>query len=203
MMRLIAYIFVGLLALSCFETYGAFKPYTKKRREDYIVKVLETFDLTNPEYIRNTYSYIGIVDQNNCKSSLSNLRVQCLMDFSAQNCRELKDSKAIRDCEYYSDIIIVNKLSENIFVSRSERYRMMKNASEDFRTVMANRLMQKYSRVVTEFSLSEFSSCRNKNFNCLAKGIDRFCLDFTNKQSLSWQYCMSAIVWFIGTSYHK
>ena len=202
-MKVIGYLFVGLLALSCFETYGAFKPYTKKRRVEYIEKVLETFDLTKPELIQNTYSYIGIVDKNNCKSGLSNLRVQCLMDSAAQNCRELKDSKAIRDCEFYSDIVIVNKLSENIFVSRSERYRMMKNASEDFRTVMANRLMQKYSRIVTQYSLSDYSSCRNKNFKCLAKGIDLFCREYTNTQSLSWQYCMSAIVWFIGTSYHK
>lgn len=203
MMKLIAYFCIGLLALSSFETFGAFKPYTKKRREEYIVTVLETFDLTKPELVQNTYRYIDIVDKNNCKSGLSSLRVRCLMDYSAQNCRELPDSKAIRDCEYYSDVIIVNKLSENIFVSRSERYRMMKNASEEFSTVMASRLMQKYSRVVTQYALSDYSSCRNKNFKCLAKGIDRFCLDYTNKQSLSWQYCMSAIVWFIGTSYHK
>jgi len=181
-------------------TSYAEKPYLEENRVNYISKVLQSFSETPNNRLSNTYSYINVIENNNCRSSLSDLKVECLLSFAKNSCGELRDTKSKNNCELYSDIIVVNKLSEKTFVNRTERYRMLKNTSYDFRTAMANRLQQKYARIVMEFYLTKESDCDNNNFNCLAKGLDQFCLNYTNTNSLSWQYCMSASIWFIGTS---
>jgi hypothetical protein len=33
----------------------------------------------------------------------------------------------------------------------------------------------------------------------LAAGIDGYCTDVAGTRDLSWQYCVAAVVWFIGT----
>ena len=178
----------------------ASKPYLEDNRVAYISKVLQAFSETTIHKIFNTHSYINVVERNNCRSSLSDLRTQCLLSYAQINCRETASIDLKDNCELYSDVIVVNKLSENTFIDRSERYRMLKNTSDDFRTAMTSRLQQKYARIVTHFSLTEGSDCDKDDFECLAQGLDQFCLDYTNTQSLSWQHCMSASLWFIGTS---
>ncbi len=189
-----------LILLTVGSSCYANKPYLEKNRVAYVSKVLQAFDETTMHNILNTYSYINVVEKNNCRSSMSDLKAGCLQSYAEKSCRETGSSDLKGNCELYSDIIIVNKLSENIFVDRTERYHMLKNTSHDFRTAMASRLQQKYARIVTHFSLTQGADCDSKDFKCLAKALDQFCLDYTNTQSLSWQYCMSASLWFIGTS---
>lgn len=181
-------------------TSYAEEPYLQQNRVDYISKVLQAFSETPNNKLFNTYSYVNVIENNNCRSSLSDLKVECLLSYAKNSCGEIRNTKSKNNCELYSDIIVVNKLSEKTFVNRTERYRMLKNTNYDFRTAMSNRLQQKYSRIVTEFYLTKKPKCDDKDFNCLAKGLEEFCLDYTNTNSLSWQYCMSASIWFIGIS---
>lgn len=179
---------------------GAAQPYLEESRVAYIEKVLQAFRQAKLQHIINTYSYISVVERNNCRSTLSDLKVECLLSFAKKNCSAVASAKLRDNCELYSDIIIVNKLSENAFINRSERYRVARNSSDDFRTALTNRLQQKYGKLVTNFSLTHWSECEKDDLKCLAAGLDQFCLDYTNSKSLSWQYCMSASLWFIGTS---
>lgn len=183
-----------VVGTSCY----ASKPYLDKNRVAYISKIIQAFNETSIHDIYNTYRYINVVEKNNCRTSLSDLKVECLLTYAKNNCSEVGGDKIKENCELYSDIIVVNKLSENSFVNRTERYGILKNTGDDFRTAMASRLQQKYARIVTHFSLTKFSNCGKNDFDCLAKGLDEFCLGYTNSQSLSWQYCMSASLWFIG-----
>lgn len=199
MRRLYSYISVFLMLVVSSSSYAS-KPYLEENRIAYISKVIQAFSETPMHNISNTYSYINVVENNNCRSSSSDLGTQCLMSYAKKNCIATGSAALRENCELYSDVIVVNKMSENIFVKRSERYRMLKNTDDDYRTAMANRLQQKYARIVAHFSLTEASDCGEDDFNCLAEGLDQFCLEYTNRQSLSWQYCMSASLWFIGTS---
>lgn len=199
-LSLIITTFIILFSLLSSSNSYAEKPYLEENRVSYISNVLQAFSETKKNKIFNTYSYINVIENNNCRSSLSDLKVECLLSYAKNNCSATRNTRSKNNCELYSDIIVVNKLSEKTFVNRTERYRMLKNTSYDFRTAMTNRLQQKYSRIVTEFYLTKESECNNKDFECLAKGLDRFCLNYTNRNSLSWQYCMSASIWFIGTS---
>lgn len=194
-------LYISLLApLAVGTSCYANEPYLEKNRVAYIEKILKAFSETTMLNIYNTYSYIYVVEKNNCRSSMPDLRAECLLSYAKINCGETGSAELKHNCELYSDIIVVNKLSENIFVNRSERYHMLENTRDDFRTTLDTRLQQKYARIVTQFSLTEEADCESKDFGCLAKGLDQFCLDYTNTQSLSWQYCMSASLWFIGTS---
>ena len=199
MRRLYWYISVFLILVVSSSAYAS-KPYLEENRIAYISKVIQAFSETSMHNISNTYSYINVVENNNCRSSSSDLGTQCLVSYAKKNCIEAGNAASRENCELYSDVIVVNKQSENIFVKRSERYRMLKNTDDDFRTAMATRLQQKYARIVAHFSLTEASECDEDDFECLAEGLDQFCLDYTNTQSLSWQHCMSASLWFIGTS---
>jgi hypothetical protein len=176
------------------------EPYLEENRVAYIEKVLRAFDQTKLQQIINTYRYINVVERNNCRSSLSDLKVQCLLSFARKNCSAARSAESRSNCELYSDIVIVNKLSESVFISRSERYHVTRNSSDDFKTALTNRLQQKYGKLVTRFYLTSWSECEKDDLKCLATGLDQFCLDYTNTESLSWQYCMSASLWFIGTS---
>lgn len=197
---LCVYVFLILLGLSVNTHSHADKSYLQKNRIGYVSNVLQAFTDTPVNTILNTYRYINVIENNNCRSSLSDLKVECLLNYAKENCKETRSAKSRANCELYSDIIIVNKLSEKTFVDRTERYRMLRNSSYDYRTAMTNRLQQKYSKIVTDYYLREGADCDNKDFECLAGGLDKFCLDYTNTHSLSWQYCMSASLWFIGTS---
>ena len=188
------------IGLSVSASSYADMPYLKENRVAYISNALQAFSETPLNTILNTYSYINVIENNNCRSSLSDLKVECLLSYSKNNCDETRSASDKRNCELYSDIIVVNKMSEKVFINRTERYRMLRNTNYDFRTAMTNRLQQKYSRIVTEYFLKKDDDCGDKDFDCLARGLDQYCLDYTNAHSLSWQYCMSASIWFIGTS---
>ena len=193
-------VFAALSLLSASFGGSAAQPYLKENRVAYIESVLQAFRHTKLQKIINTYSYINVVERNNCRSTLSDLKVECLLSFAKKNCSAAGSTKLRNYCELYSDIIITNKLSENVFIRRSERYRVTRNNNYDFRTALSNRLQQKYGKLVTRFSLTSWSECEKDDLRCLATGLDQFCLDYTNSKSLSWQYCMSASLWFIGTS---
>ena len=200
------FLMLSLLILNFGFSYGlsyggeAEQPYLQENRVAYIEKALKAFQATRLQNIVNTYRYINVVERNNCRSTLSDLKVECLLTFARKNCSTYRKQQARDNCELYSDIIIVNKLSENVFIKRSERYHVTRNTRDDFRTALANRLQQKYGKLVTDFYLTGGSECENKDLRCLSKGLDQFCLDYTNAKSLSWQYCTSASLWFIGTS---
>lgn len=185
-----------LTSFSCL----ADEPYIDSNRVAYIQNSLQAFSKTTTNELLNTHRYINVVDKNNCQSSLSDLRVECLLSFAEKNCTQIGGKSAMERCKLYSDTIVVNRLSEKVFINKSERYRLLKNAGSDYRSVITDYLQKKYARIVTQFSLSEASSCKNNDYHCLARALDRFCLDYTNAHSLSWQYCVSASLWFIGTT---
>jgi len=178
----------------------ATEPYLDENRVAYVERALEAFRQTKLQKIMNTYRYINVVERNNCRSTLSDLKVQCLLSFARKNCSALNGVKQKENCKLYSDIVVVNKLSEHAFINRSERYHVTRNSGDDFRTALTNRLQQKYGNLVTDFFLTPRSNCEKDDLECLATGLDQFCLDYTNAKNLSWQYCVSASVWFIGTS---
>lgn len=192
-------ILLLLLMMPGYDSQAA-QPYLQENRVLYIEKALKAFQETKLQNIINTYKYINVVERNNCRSSLSDLKVECLLSFARNNCSTYGKQRSRENCELYSDIIIVNKLSESAFIKRSERYRVTRNSKEDYRTALTNRLQQKYGKLVTDFYLTDGSECDNEDLRCLAAGLDQFCLDYTNAKSLSWQYCTSASLWFIGTS---
>ena len=179
---------------------AANEPYLEESRQAYIAGVLAAFDRASAHEIANTYEYISVAERNHCQSGISDLRTDCLLSYARKNCETAGSAERLKTCELYSDVIVINKLSTKSFINRTERYRMLTDNDVDFREAMTNRLLQKYARIVTQFFLTNGAACRADDFDCLSQGLDRFCVDYANTQNLSWQYCVGASVWFIGTT---
>ncbi|VUD41731.1 hypothetical protein TDB9533_00549 [Thalassocella blandensis] len=198
------WLLVTMASLACLPgglVFAQDQPYLEQGRRAYIGEAFQAFNNTSIQSLHNTESYIYAVDRNNCQSNLSSLRLECMMNYAKENCQSLRGAPAQKACEKYSDIVIVNKLSESNFISKAERYRIAKSATDgDVKQAMMARLQQKYARIVTLFAMSDYSDCKPEDTACLAQGLDQFCLDYTNRESLSWQYCVSAAVWFMGTA---
>lgn len=192
---------LGLCMLAfCMTDAAAREPYLEDNRERYIANVLQAFEATELTRIINTYRYLDVVRRNNCRSSVSDLRADCMLSYARKNCETAGDAIAIEQCALYSDVIVVNKLNEGVFIGRSERYGIMKGKRGRFRDVLASRLEQKYARIVTHFSITEGADCKAWDVDCLARGLDAFCLDYANTESLSWHHCVGAALWMMGTA---
>lgn len=191
---LIVYFFLNI------EVKASGKPYHRENRISYIENSLKAFQNTTTRNLTNTRKYIVIVDRNNCRSNLSDLRVACLLRFAKDNCKSMKAMNENKFCGFYSDIMIVNQLSENLFISRAEQYQLLKDQQDKNLDATVSFLQQKYARLATLFSFSQTLDCQSNDLTCLSKQLDNFCLNYSNQHNLSWQYCVAAIVDFIGMS---
>ena len=176
------------------------EPYLRSSRVNYILTILQAFEKSKMSAIYNTFRYINVIDRNSCRSAISSLKTECLLNFANNNCSEIKNASTRENCHLYSDVIVTNKMSESSFIGTSERYRILRKSHGDFKKILTDRLHQKYAGIVTLFSMSDYSDCQSNDSSCLANGLDQFCLDYTNSNDLSWQYCVAASLWFIGTS---
>jgi hypothetical protein len=197
--RLYSWLGAWLLVIVISEAQASL-PYLEGNRQHYIVSVLTAFNETNLITINNTYRYLDVARRNNCRSSASDLRADCLLSYARKNCESAGNALDIKYCELYSDVIVVNKLNEGVFIGRSERYGIMKGKRGNYRDVLANRILQKYARIVTHFSIAGGAECSSWDYNCMSQKLDRFCLDYANTQSLSWHHCVGATLWIIGTA---
>ncbi len=179
---------------------AAEQPYLEQSRRDYIASALQAFFEAGELEIANTQEYLDVAERNSCRASNSDLRTDCLLSYAARNCDAVANQRNAANCQFYSDVMVVNKLSQDAFITRSERYRILSSNSSDGRGAIEGRLQQKYARLVAHFSLTDAANCGNTDFSCLARSLDRFCLDYANTQSLSWQHCVGAAVWFMGTA---
>lgn len=197
--RILSSLFTVMLLVTAVDA-GARQPYLEDNREHYIASVLTAFDETDLTTINNTYRYIDVVRRNNCRSSASDLRADCLLSYARKNCETAGSALEVKHCALYSDVIVVNKLNEGVFIGRSERFGIMRGKRGKYRDVVASRIQQKYARIVTHFSISGGADCSAGDFNCMARELDKFCLDYANTESLSWHHCVSASLWMIGTA---
>ena len=196
--RLLFCSVVGLWAVIV-ESALAEQPYREDNRRQYIASVLTAFAETDLTEVLNTHRYLDVARRNHCRSGALALRADCLLSYARKNCETAGATTAVRRCGFYSDVMVVNKLNERVFVGRSERFGIMKGKRGKYRDVLASRIQQKYARIVIEFSLTGGAGCASEDFRCLARKLDRFCLDYANTESLSWHHCVSASLWMIGT----
>lgn len=173
--------------------------YDQEARVAYIRDTLQAVIKAGPETLKDTYSYIDVMDRNQCRSAFHRLWVDCLIQVAKRNCRGRKLRTARHSCGLYSDVVVTNKLSEKHFVSSDEKYKIMKE-HRNYRRELRKELRRRYARLATEFQLSGHASCKHDDNQCLAGGVDGFCFAYADTRNLSWQHCVAALTWFVGTS---
>ena len=171
--------------------------YDREARVHYIQDALQALREADPQTLENALTYIRAMEHNTCLSSFHRLKIECLIQKARKNCRGKSDVR--RACRTYSDIIVTNLLGEHDFVNKDRRIVLMQSYS-DFRAALTREVEQRYAALVADFRLAELEKCSDESdVSCLARNLDAYCMGHADTGYLSWQYCTSAIVWFLGT----
>lgn len=173
--------------------------YGAEARQSYVLRALEAIQKTDAKTLADAANYVSAMERNSCRSDFSRLRVQCLIQRAARNCRGLRDEERRAACTLYSDIIVSNTLSEKVMITQADRYQIMLR-SRDYRTALRTELRRIYGRMATDFRLSNHYTCTASDGACIARSVDAYCFDQSDTQNLAWQHCVAALVWFIGTA---
>jgi hypothetical protein len=166
-------------------------------RAAYLADLIEAIRATDRAALANTRTYLQVVERNRCQAPEMTLRVGCLVEAAGQNCKSLA-ADARERCRRVSDVIATNLLAERVFVPDDVRYEIM-SKQRDARSAIARELTRRRAALVAELAMSEFFPGPRAETAALATGIDRFCTGVAGTRDLSWQYCASAIVWFVAT----
>ena len=184
-----------VLALCAAGTRSDAEP--RPERAGYIADLIEAIRGLDRATLANTRKYIQVVERNKCQAPEMTLRVGCLLEAAAQNCKQVPGDGRER-CRRASDVIATNLLAERVFVPDDVRYQIMAK-QRDARTAIARELQRRYAALVAELAMSEFFPGPRADTPALATAIDRFCADVAGTRELSWQYCVGAIVWFVAS----
>ncbi|NRA45279.1 MAG: hypothetical protein HRU09_10025 [Oligoflexales bacterium] len=172
--------------------------WSDEKKVNYIGNSLVSLIETPVDRIKKIQKQLGVENRSSCRSSIINLKLQCLMKRMNIYCNKMT-GKRRRQCRYISDTVIVNKLSENDHLTSRERFFLLKQKGSH-EEKMSDALMKKYSNIAAKLSLSNFLECYEVNHECFAHSINNFCTEFNFKGELGWQSCVSSLLWFIAIS---
>jgi hypothetical protein len=173
--------------------------YAPDGRKMYLSEAIEALRAADPAKVGDASNYLRTMDRNKCRSAFRRLRVQCLIEAAARNCRSLKEDDKRQGCSLYSDIIVTTVLAEQELISEDRRFEIMQN-NVDYRAAFRAEVRRLYGSLAAGFRLSPHYSCKAGDVACLATAIDAYCIDQADRQSLAWQHCAAGLVWFIGTA---
>jgi hypothetical protein len=173
--------------------------YAPDARRTYLSEAIVAIRSADPEKLNDAANYLRTMDRNKCRSAFRRLRVQCLIEAAARNCRSLGDADRKRECTLYSDIIVTSVIAENQMIDEERRYEIMQRYP-DYRTALRAEARRLHGTLAADFRLSEHYSCEPGDTTCLAGAIDSYCSARADQQNLSWQHCAAGLVWFIGTA---
>ena len=170
-------------------------PWSSPERARYIHKLMKSTrgvpDRISVKILKEFSRY----NKGLCRSTIPGLKNQCLIKAMSKSCKRKLTSSPY--CLDVSDLMIVNKLSLNRFLSHRERFQLLKK-SDSYSKSLGRALQEKYASLAMEFRLSK--GCQEFFKPCFASRIDKFYLKYSDDGRLPWQSCVGALVWFIGTS---
>jgi len=173
----------------------------REARVAYIAGLLDAIAASDATELANTSNYIYTVERNKCQAPAESLHVGCLLEAAARNCAQRPGDARAR-CDRASDVIVTNRLSERTFLPEDVRYAVMENR-RDYRVAIEHELSRRYAILVAELVTSPQFPGSTAGNPALAAGIEGYCRELASRRALSWQYCVAAAVWFIGTDGHK
>ena len=199
-MIVVRWLFVCVVFVVTANQRAAAEPYSANKRIEYLGMVLQSFAQMDQASIENIQDHVDMLNRSTCSSRYLGLKIGCLLKAARNNCRQIKGRPAvINGCRFVSDVVVTNKLSEDMFVDTQTKYKLMRN-NKNYRSAYRSLLRRKHAILATKFSLSDVFNEYEDN---LPIALDSFCVRMAQTRSLSWHYCISAITWFIGTSQHE
>ncbi len=183
MIKLILLILVSI----CFANENS--PFSSVQRQAYVEKVIKAFREANPNVLKQINEFVDQKERQKCRSFFEALTLNCLQ-------LEVKNKCKDETCTILSDIALVNKVNERLFVSREETYKISQK-SENYAEAYAKALSTKYANLTTELVLMSKENCSDGDYKCQARKIDTYCQKNSDKKNLPWQACVSAVITFM------
>jgi len=166
--------------------------YSPKHRAQIVEKSLRALRNTALDELRSWQGRVDRISAGLCDSPFHARNTRCLLKQAGRFCG-VESSLQQERCALVMDILLTNKLSEQRFLDRRARYVLMEQSN--FRAAMRKQLEFRYAQWVIGLSMSiEFSK-----HVPLPVRIDRYCERAGRDERLSWQRCVAATVWYIGT----
>lgn len=169
--------------------------YGQEQRVFRISKIIKAFQRTSTDRLEEDSIWAEVASRSLCRSSLLSLKLECLLSSAGEYCIDKYTNQEEREsCKLYLDILLVNALSQESFISKRERFDILKKSKS--REYLKRQLMTRYGEVATVFSMSPNFVCGLERVDCFATGIDSFCRENSDKGNLTWQACVGALVRF-------
>ncbi|MFW7379994.1 MAG: hypothetical protein ACOH5I_14365 [Oligoflexus sp.] len=184
-----------LLFFLFFTPYLLASNFNRDERAAYLVQAIQAIDHLDQAFIKDSINFVDLLSRQ-CGSSFVEIKVSCLVESSRTYC--LQKSKNLQEhCHRLMDIVMTNRIQESHFLSKRERYEIMRD-HKNFRRVFDQRLAQRYGALTTHFVMSPFFTCRDKTQPCFVTSLDQFCQHMNAEGQITWQTCAAAIVWFVA-----
>jgi hypothetical protein len=167
-------------------------PFEKTQRQAQLQKALSTLQKTPLTRVHSVRDLMKAAHRQQCRSLFDMQMLKCMLTQAKSICERDQFS----GCEVLADLILVNLLNEERFISKEERFEISQENS-DYPSAHERSLMKKYSVLATQLSLTSGKPCADSDNECLASETDRFCAAHAQEQHVPWQACSSGIIWFI------
>jgi hypothetical protein len=115
-----------------------------------------------------------------------------MMVATRRYCHDRGDAEA-RRCPAYMDVVVSNVLADERLIPPDERYRIVRE-NVDYRPALARELRRIQGTLAVDFRLRTGEA---QDDGALAAKIDGYCLSSADETKLSYQSCVSSLVWFI------
>jgi hypothetical protein len=187
---------VVMVAILC----GTARGDGSQDRAAYIAGLFDAIQTSDKDTRRAVADFIYAADRNKCQAPIESLHVGCLLEAAEHNCqtRGAQGDDRRDACLRLSDVIVTNRLSEGHFVPRDVRYELMEK-NKDYRAALERELRKRYAIMVSQFVMSKHFPGSRADNAALATGLEGYCRELSGQKDVSWQYCVAAVVWFIGT----
>ncbi len=181
---------IFLLVLSSF----ANEVFDHQSRVQKISNTIEAIFSTPKQQLNNTKELIQQETYRICRSSLLSLKLPCYIDQGKKFCNSFTESE-YENCLLYMDLFTINFLSQKSFISKREKYKIIKKY-KNFKKVFNEKLLSRYGELSTIYALNKHFKCGLDKLDCFSKGLDHFCREYSDKGKLTWQSCVGAVIEF-------
>jgi hypothetical protein len=172
--------------------------YSWEQRTQYINRVFRAFEKAGYKIAPNAQEFLRTQSQYSCAAQTEQLKIQCLIQQATANCSTFRGGDT-GSCELISDVIVSNIIEERSFIDRDELTKIL-SSEHSSRSQLMTAINGRYARLTADFLSATKGQCINPNAPCFAQQIDRFCNDRANTKKVSWQGCVGALIWFIGSN---
>jgi len=185
----------AIAGLSLFAISALAEPKDSHRSELRIVQIqaaLEAIRETSADELHRADEYAQALGRGACASGVERLKVECLMTAARRYCKKRGEAETQR-CNASMDVIISNLLGDRQLISTERRYQVMRQ-HKDYRRELFRETRRIQGSLAVDFRLHTGPADDDAT---TAKNIDQYCLGSADENNLSWQTCVSSLVWFL------